>query len=127
MKPPISREEVNLEPTMPPEWEEQQPEVMRSLSAFQVVIKYMPDNGMEQGYDKTGWHPTEMIDLRCFSEAVTSYRIHSLYVKQILNNWATQNRIIPQDWKGLVTAVLETGLLMQWLTWWREEAANIEQ
>ena len=57
--------------------------------------------GVEQGYDKIGWHPTEMIDLRCFSEAVTSYRIHSLYVKQILNNWATENRIIPQDQKAL--------------------------
>ena len=38
-----------------------------------------------------------------------------------------QNKIIPQDWKGLVTAILETGHQLQWLTWWREEALNIEQ
>ena len=65
--------------------------------------------------------------LRCFKQAVVSYRKHKTYVKQILNNWATQNRIIPQDWKGLVTTVLETGSQMQWLTWWRKDTANIEQ
>ena len=62
-----------------------------------------------------------------FERDYISYGIHWPYVEQTLNNWASQNRIIPQDWKRLVTAVLETGLLMQWLTWWREEAANIEQ
>ena len=53
--------------------------------------------------------------------------MHLPYVKQILNNWATQNRIIPQDWKGLVTAILEAGPQLKWLTWWIEEASNIEQ
>ena len=53
--------------------------------------------------------------------------MHLPYVKQILNNWATQNRIIPQDWKGLVTAVLEAGWQLQWLTWWMEEASHTEQ
>jgi hypothetical protein len=27
----------------------------------------------------------------------------------MLNNWATQHREIPQDWKGLVSAVLAAG------------------
>ena len=54
-----------------------------------------------------------MIDLRWFKEAMISYRTHSPYVKQILNNWATQNRIIPQDWKRLITAILETGPQLQ--------------
>jgi hypothetical protein len=36
--------------------------------------------------------------------------MHSPYVKQIQNNWATQNRIILQDWKGLVTAISEANL-----------------
>lgn len=35
--------------------------------------------------------------------------MYSPYGKQILNNWATQNSIIPQDWKGLVATVLEAG------------------
>ena len=37
---------------------------------------------------------------------MTSYGNHLPYVKQILNNWATQNRIIPQDWERLVTAAM---------------------
>jgi hypothetical protein len=36
-----------------------------------------------------------------------SYGMHSLYVKQILNLWATQNRIIPQGRKDLATEVSE--------------------
>jgi hypothetical protein len=72
----------------------------------------MPAN-VEQGYDEIGWHLIEMIDLWCFKEAIFSYEMHLPYVKQILNNWATQNRIITQDLKGLVTAVLEAGLLLQ--------------
>lgn len=39
MREPILRERVNLEPTMPPEWEDGQPRVMRwPPSAFPVVI-----------------------------------------------------------------------------------------
>jgi hypothetical protein len=49
----------------------------------------------------------EMIDLKHFKDAMLSYEMHLPYLKQILN-WITQNRIIPQDWKGLVTVVLET-------------------
>lgn len=47
-------------------------------------------------------HPIEMIDLRHFKESVISYVMHSPYVKDRLRNQAIQNRIIPQDWKGLV-------------------------
>lgn len=46
---------------------------------------------------------------------------------QILNNWPIQNRMIPQAWKVLVTAVPEVGPWWQKLTWWREEASNTEQ
>lgn len=66
-------------------------------------------------------------DLRHFKEDIISYRMHSPYVKEILSNGATQNRIIPQDWKDLVTAVLEASRQLQWLMWWKEEAENIEQ
>lgn len=78
----------------------------------------MPADGVEQGYDETGWSPIEMIALSRFKEAAISYGMHSLFI---------QNRIIPQDWKGLVTAILEAGPQLKWLTWWIEEASNIEQ
>ena len=58
-------------------------------------------------------HPIEMIDLRHFKESVISYVMHSPYVKDRLSNQAIQNRIIPQDWKVLVIAVLDTGLQLQ--------------
>lgn len=56
-----------------------------------------------------------MTDPRHFGEAMILYRMHLPYVKEILNNWAPQKGIIPQDWKGLVTSVLEAGLQLQWL------------
>lgn len=91
---------------------------MGSPSAFFIVVLYMPANCVKQGYDKIGWYPIKMIGLRGFKEAVFSCGMHLPYVKQILKNWVTQNRIIPKDWKkGLVTGVLEAGLQLQWLTW----------
>ena len=56
----------------------------------------MPAKSGEQGYDKIGLHPIEIIDIRHFKEAMISYEMHSSYVKQIQNNWATQNRIFPK-------------------------------
>lgn len=41
------------------------------------------------------------------------YGIYSPYVKQTLNSWATQNIIIPQDWKHLVTTILDAGPQLQ--------------
>ena len=82
----------------------------------------MVANVVEQGYDKIGWHPTEMIDLRHFKEVLISYRMHLPYMKQILNNQVAQNRIIFQDWKGLVTAVLQSAVAMV-----KEKTLNIEQ
>lgn len=52
-----------------------------------------------------------MTDPRHFGEAMILYRMRLPYVKEILNNRAPQNGIIPQDWKGLV----EAGLQLQWL------------
>ncbi|KAL6042591.1 hypothetical protein STEG23_023914 [Scotinomys teguina] len=40
-------------------------------------------------------------------EAIVTYGIHTTYVKQMLNSWSTSNRIIPDDWHQLTSAVLE--------------------
>lgn len=45
------------------------------------------------------WNPTEMTDLKPFKKLLVAYEIHSPCVRQILNNWATENRIILKDWK----------------------------
>lgn len=44
-----------------------------------------------------------------FKEAVVVYGLQSPFVKEMLSNWATQHRVIPQEWKGLVSVMLETG------------------
>jgi hypothetical protein len=87
MKQLVSKGRLNLEPIVPPEWEEGLTGVTRLSSAYPIVIQHMPANGVEQGYkEEIDWCPTEMIDLRWFKEAMISYRTHSPYVKQILNN-----------------------------------------
>jgi hypothetical protein len=51
-----------------------------------------------------------MLDLR---GAIVEYGMHSPYVKQVLNNWATQNHVISKGWKDLMTAILEAGPQLQ--------------
>lgn len=46
---------------------------------------------------EVNWNPVQMLDLKRFKEAVVAYAMHSLFVSQMLNSWATPNRIIPQD------------------------------
>lgn len=48
------------------------------------------------------------------------------FIKEMLNTWAMKHRVIPQDWKGLVSAVLKAGQPWQWLSWRRHEATKIE-
>ena len=54
-----------------------------------------------------------------------SYGMHLPYVKQILNNCATQNGITPKT--GIGDSCSRSQSKLQQLTWWREEAVNIEQ
>lgn len=86
-------ERVNFEPTAPSE--EGWPGITRSSLVFPVIVQQVPSNGADHDYSEITWCAIEMIDQRCFKEAMVSYEINSSYVKQILNNWATQNRIIP--------------------------------
>lgn len=47
-----------------PDLEEGRPRVMITTISFPRSCKHVPANGVEGGYDKIGWHPTETIDLR---------------------------------------------------------------
>ena len=42
--------------------------------------------------------------------------IHPLF-EEVLNSWATHNRIIPQDWKDLTTTALKADPQLQWKMW----------
>lgn len=57
-------ERVNLEPTVPPEWKDRQPGVMRSPPTSPVV-QHMPANGGSRL-----WCLIEMTDLRYFKDAM---------------------------------------------------------
>ena len=62
-----------------------------------------------------------MLDLRRFKEVRVSYA--SRFVKQMLNLWSFSNRLIPQDWRDLVTDILEP--VQNDKTWWKEEALTL--
>ena len=55
------------------------------------------------------------------------YGLHSLCIKKVLNNWATQNCIIPKDCRELMSDILESDPQLQWLTWQKDEASVMEQ
>ena len=50
----------------------------------------------------------------------------SLNGKQMLNSWATHNKIFPLDWKKLATAILEAIPQLQWKNMVEKEARTIE-
>ena len=68
-----------------------------------------------------------VLDLRRFKEAIVSYGIHLAFVEKMLNSWPVGSRIIPNDEKKLIKALLEPGPQLQWNTWFREEAKIIEK
>lgn len=68
-----------------------------------------------------------MLAFERVKEAVISYSMHSLSVRQMLNSSTTWNRIIPQDRKDLVTTVLKADSQLKWKTRRREEARFLEQ
>lgn len=68
-----------------------------------------------------------MLDLKHFKEAIALYGLHSPIFKEMLSNGTMQHRVIPQDWKGLESAILEAGQQLQWWLWWRHETTKIEQ
>lgn len=80
-----------------------------------------------QGYVQINWKPPDMPDLKRLKGAVVAYGMPSPYVRQILNLWATQNRVIPQECEGPMAAILEASSQLLWLTWWRKEATAMEQ
>jgi hypothetical protein len=86
-----------------------------------------PDDRNPQDYQEFGWHPIEVLDLKKFKETVITYGLHSPYVRKILNNWTTQNHVIPKDWKDLMSAILEPVPQLRWLTWWKDEASVMKQ
>lgn len=55
--------------------------------------------------------PTETSDLKQFKEPVLAYELRSPCAKQNLNNQATQDRIILQDWEELSSFGIQRSLL----------------
>ena len=74
------------------------------------------------GIFKAEWTPVKMLDLRRFKEVIVSYGMYSPFAEKMLNLWSTCNRIISQNWKDLVIAVLDPGPQLQWRTCWKDEA-----
>ncbi|KAL6081333.1 hypothetical protein STEG23_037614 [Scotinomys teguina] len=96
--------------------------------AYPVIIHERPaDDTHPEPYVTHTLQPISIRDFKNMKEAIVTYGIHSTYVKQMLNSWSTSNRIIPDDWHQLTSAVLEYSQQLQWKSWFREEARNLEQ
>lgn len=54
-----------------------------------------------------------MLGLR-FKEVFISPGMYLVYVKEMLNSWATQGKIILRDWEDLATAILEVHPQLLW-------------
>ncbi|KAL6033426.1 hypothetical protein STEG23_026260, partial [Scotinomys teguina] len=96
--------------------------------AYPVIVNERPaDDTHPEPYVTHTLQPISIRDFKNMKEAIVTYGIHSTYVKQMLNSWSTSNRIIPDDWHQLTSAVLEYSQQLQWKSWLREEARNLEQ
>ncbi|KAL6084413.1 hypothetical protein STEG23_018453 [Scotinomys teguina] len=93
--------------------------------AYPVIVHERPtDDTHPEPYVTHTLQPISIRDFKNMKEAIVTYGIHSTYVKQMLNSWSTSNRIIPDDWHQLTSAVLEYSQQLQWKNWLREEARN---
>ncbi|KAL6044148.1 hypothetical protein STEG23_019828 [Scotinomys teguina] len=96
--------------------------------AYPITIHESPaDDTHTEPYVTHTLQPISIRDFKNMKEAIVTYVIHSTYVKQMLNSWSTSNRIISDDWHQLTSAVLEYSQQLQWKSWLREEARNLEQ
>ncbi|KAL6035640.1 hypothetical protein STEG23_036476 [Scotinomys teguina] len=96
--------------------------------AYPVIVHERPaDDTHPEPYVTHTLQPISIRDFKNMKEAIVTYGIHSTYVKQMLNSWSTSNRIIPDDWHQLTSAVLEYSQQLQWKSWLREEVRNLEQ
>lgn len=71
------------------------------------IQKRQANDRHPQGYQKVKWIHIEIVDLRRLKEAISLHGIHSPYMKKILKVRATQNKIVPQDWKCITTIIFE--------------------
>ncbi|WP_139776735.1 gag protein, partial [Oceanospirillum multiglobuliferum] len=96
--------------------------------AYPVIVHEKPaDDTHPEPYMTYTLQPMSIKDYKKIKEAVVTYGIQSTYVKQMLNSWSTSHRIIPDDWHQVISAVLEYSQQLQWKSWLREEAKNLEQ
>ena len=70
---------------------EEQPKIFKQPTLLYLVTFQEMPNG--RGSVTVNWTPVPMLDLRRFKEAIVSYGMHLLFVKQMLNLWSVYNRI----------------------------------
>lgn len=76
----------------------QEPKVVRKPTfLYPVTLQELSSEGRyPQDYVEVKWNHIEILHLRSFKKVLVLYGMHSLYKKQVLNSWVTQNRIIPK-------------------------------
>ena len=56
-----------------------------------------------------------------------NYELHSFFVREMLKTWALSNKVTPQDWNQLLSAVLESRPLLHWKCLFKQEARLLDQ
>ena len=66
------------------------------LSALQVFLQHMPNNEGAPAYRELTCCLIEMADLKNFEESTGLCAFYPAFIKDILNTWDMQNRVITQ-------------------------------
>lgn len=93
-KQPVLRENVNPESIVQPE---EGPEIKTLPLVFSVIVQHTPANGADHDYDEITWHTIDEIGLWHLKRLQFPMECIPLLFKQILSNYAFQNRDILQD------------------------------
>lgn len=79
-----------------------------------TVCEKPGNNDYPEEYTDWKWEPIHMKDFKALKEAIVSDDMHSAYIREILNTWSSRrNRITPNNWNKLISAILEYGSLLQ--------------
>ena len=93
----------------------------RVLATYPVITSDKAVNTQyPNGYKECKWK-----DMKEIKQAVVSYGMHSPHVRELVNTWASRNKVTPHDWLQLVSAVLDHGPQLQWKSFWREKAKTL--
>ena len=94
--------------------------------AFPGTVQQIPPNAQNpQGQVRFIHVPLTFKSVQHLQQAVVQYGRQSAYVKGLLPGLAAEHRLTPYDWELLTRTILEAKALLQFKTWWKDEAEQM--